>query len=176
MNAQPTSPSAFFRTGGIPPLGHIRHHAGLPFSQWARIRPVRYWDGIPAFDPPQMRHAHDRLADMALMMANARRRKVNTEAEEREWALFDHLAHGWAFVAKRCDSGPENRPEFTGDALLAALDDSLRTIAAIAIREDELSGPLAEQAECVIALRWWAEPALRRLTPKLPTAKEGELA
>lgn len=181
-----TQQSAFFRTDGVPPLGHVRHHADLPYSAWSHIQPVKYWQGIPAFDPPARRRDYELLADMTERMVATRQRRLAAMepkdlgriAAVAELAMFEHMAHGWAFICNRTGTAPDPLAAPEPKALQDALDAALRTIAALATQKNDLSGELAEQAECVIALRWWAEPALR-LRPKseiTTTAKEGELA
>lgn len=169
-----------------PPLGLLRMHEGMSFGAWARVRTVKYWQGIPAFDPPVRRRDYEALADMAERMVATRRRRfpelvengtMDRDAANRELAMFEHMAQGWRFICCRCDTAPDPAA-LDAQTLQDALDESLRTIAAMATKKNDLSGELAEQAECVIALRWWAEPALR-LRPKseiTTTAKEGELA
>lgn len=173
-----------------PKLGIIRHHDGMSFAAWARFASVKYWQGISAFDPPSRRRDYEGLADMAQRMVATRRRRfpelveagtMDREAADREIAMFEHMAQGWAFICNRCDAAPDPAA-LDPKTLQDALDDSLRTIAAIAEQAGEFSDQLAEQAELVIALRWWAEPALRirpkpeTTTPKSTTAKAGELA
>ena len=123
----------------------------------------RCWHGIECDDPPEMRHAHDELCEMAGLMLSSREKRfpqmvtenaIGNEAADRQLAVFRGLAAHWIWIAT-------GTGEPASHALIAsaaeALDESLRTLAVIADRRGGFDVDLAHQAACVVALRWHAD-------------------
>ncbi|MCH2486131.1 MAG: hypothetical protein MK010_00085 [Erythrobacter sp.] len=95
--------------------------------------------------------------------------RKRAEDAAKEIALFEAIVADWRFVV---DGAGEPASPFTLAARRAVLDESLRTIAAIAAQQGGFTDTLGCQAACVIALRWHLEPgretiALARLTHQL---------
>ena len=131
---------------------------------------TRIWQGIESPEPPALVNEYaDLLAMAETMLAN----RVNAFPDriasgdieqgeaERQILLFEELASEWRWIVTG-----DGMPGWSGNrpARREALDESLRTIAGIARQRGGFSGPLLHQAECVIALRWHAEPGARVLT------------
>jgi hypothetical protein len=132
-----------------------------------RLYEVRIWQGIETFDPPSRAHDHADLLAMAERMLAVREKrfpalvaagKMSAEDAAAEIGTFRLIVADWRFI---CTG--EGEPAPIGSLLLRrdALDASLRTIAEIARDEGTFTDALADQAECVIALRWHLEPGRR---------------
>lgn len=125
------------------------------------------WQGIETFDPPNRIHDHADLLAMAERMLAAREKRfpalvaagsMSAEQAKAEIATFRLIVADWRFI---CSGEGEPAPVTSIDQRRAAIDASLRTIAEIAREEGAFSDALADQAECVIALRWHLEPGRR---------------
>lgn len=128
---------------------------------------LRIWQGIETFDPPNRIHDHADLLAMAERMLAVREKrfpaliaagKMSAEQAEAEIATFRLIFADWRFI---CTGEGEPAPIASLEQRRAAIDASLRTIAEIARDEGTFSDALADQAECVIALRWHLEPGRR---------------
>lgn len=128
---------------------------------------LRIWQGIETFDPPNRIHDHADLLAMAERMLAVREKrfpaliaagKMSAEQAEAEIATFRLIVADWRFI---CTGEGEPAPIASLEQRRAAIDASLRTIAEIAREEGTFSDALADQAECVIALRWHLEPGRR---------------
>lgn len=130
----------------------------------ARLHALGIWQGIETFDPPNRIHDHADLLAMAERMLAVREkrfpaliaaRKMSAEDAAAEIAIFRLIVADWRFI---CTG--EGQPASIGSLPQRrdALDASLRTIAEIAREDGTFSDALADQAECVIALRWHLEP------------------
>lgn len=144
---------------------------------------LRIWQGIETFDPPSRAHDHADLLAMAERMLAVREKrfpalvaagKMSAEDAAAEVGTFRLIVADWRFI---CTGDGEPAP--LGSLLLRrdALDASLRTIAEIAREEGTFTDALADQAECVIALRWHLEPgrrtaALSQLTREIRAQSE----
>jgi hypothetical protein len=128
---------------------------------------LRIWQGIETFDPPSRAHDHADLLAMAERMLAVREKrfpalvaagKMSAEDATAEIGTFRLIVADWRFI---CTG--EGEPAPLGSLLQRrdALDASLRTIAEIAREEGTFTAALADQAECVIALRWHLEPGRR---------------
>lgn len=143
----------------------------------ARLHDLGIWQGIETFDPPYRIHDHADLLAMAERMLSVREKrfpaliaagKMSAEQAEAELATFRLIVADWRFI---CTGEGEPAPLASIDQRRAAIDASLRTIAEIAREEGTFSDALADQAECVIALRWHLEPG-RRTAPLSQLARE----
>ncbi|HQS69256.1 MAG: hypothetical protein B7Y36_18300 [Novosphingobium sp. 28-62-57] len=128
---------------------------------------LRIWQGIETFDPPNRVHDHADLLAMAERMLAVREKrfpalvtagKMSADQTEAELATFRAIVADWRFI---CTGEGEAAPLGSLMQRADALDASLRTIADIARDEGGFSDALADQAECVIALRWHLEPGRR---------------
>ncbi|WP_062347190.1 hypothetical protein [Novosphingobium sp. CCH12-A3] len=128
---------------------------------------LRIWQGIETFDPPNRIHDHADLLAMAERMLAMREKrfpaliaagKMSAGQAEAEIATFRRIVADWRFI---CTGQGEPAPIASLEQRRAAIDASLRTIAEIAREEGTFSDALADQAECVIALRWHLEPGRR---------------
>lgn len=128
---------------------------------------LRIWQGIETFDPPNRIHDHADLLAMAERMLAVREKrfpaliaagKMSAGQAEAEIATFRLIVADWRFI---CTGEGEPAPIASLEQRRAAIDASLRTIAEIAREEGTFSDALADQAECVIALRWHLEPGRR---------------
>ncbi|NLR72844.1 hypothetical protein HGI47_18370 [Novosphingobium sp. ERN07] len=133
----------------------------------AELAGLRIWQGIETFDPPNRIHDHAELLGMAERMLASREKrfpalvtagKMSADEAEAEIGTFRLIAADWRFI---CTGEGEPAPLASLDQRRAAIDASLRTIAEIAREEGTFSDALADQAECVIALRWHLEPGRR---------------
>lgn len=132
---------------------------------------LRIWQGIETFDPPNRIHDHADLLAMAERMLAVREKrfpaliaagKMSVGQAEAEIATFRLIVADWRFI---CTGEGEPAPIASLEQRRTAIDASLRTIAEIAREEGTFSDALADQAECVIALRWHLEPG--RMTAAL---------
>lgn len=128
---------------------------------------LRIWQGIETFEPPNRIHDHADLLAMAERMLGVREKrfpalvaagKMSPEEAEAQVATFRLIVADWRFI---CTGEGEAAPIASVEQRRAAIDASLRTIAEIAREEGTFSDALADQAECVIALRWHLEPGRR---------------
>lgn len=128
---------------------------------------LRIWQGIETFDPPNRIHDHADLLAMAERMLAVREKrfpaliaagKMSAGQAEAEIATFRLIVADWRFI---CTGEGEPAPIASLEQRRTAIDASLRTIAEIAREEGTFSAALADQAECVIALRWHLEPGRR---------------
>lgn len=133
----------------------------------AAMADLRVWHGIETFDPPNRIHDHADLLAMAERMLAVREKrfpalvaagKMSAQQAEAETATFRLIVAEWRFI---CTGEGEPAPIASLEQRRAAIDASLRTIAEIARDEGTFSDALADQAECVIALRWHLEPGRR---------------
>lgn len=124
----------------------------------------RIWHGIEATDPPVERHNHPALLATARAMLSTREKRFpgliasgtrDRASAEAEIATFRAIVADWQWI----DTG-EGAPARadTISARREALDSSISTIAEIAREQGRFSDELADQAQCVIALRWHLEP------------------
>jgi len=124
-------------------------------------------NGLPAIEadnPPHARHEHADLAAMASAMLESRRQrfpdlvKAETLAPaeaDAEIALFEQIHAHWIWMTT---GAGQPAPRLTIIDRCAALDRSIRTIAGIARQRGRFDDELTHQAQCVIALRWHADP------------------
>lgn len=148
---------------------------------------TRDWQGLRAIDPPAMRHEFADLLRMAEGMLASRQDRfpaqvaageISAEFSAAQIAACTDLVADWRFIAS---GGAEGEPASPASLFQRRqlLDESLRTIAALADRSGGFTDTLARQGECVIALRWHLEPgrdqvALSRLTHQLRTEAQEE--
>jgi len=125
------------------------------------------WQGIEAECPPAQRHEYAALLAIAEQMLATRERRfpkmveqreIAAEAAAAEIATFASIVADWRWVVAR-EGEPTPMPQWAAQA--AALDQSLRTLADIAREGGGFTTDLAERAQLVIALRWWADDANR---------------
>lgn len=133
----------------------------------AGLHDLGIWQGIETFDPPNRIHDHSDLLAMAERMLAVREKRfpaliaagsMSAEQAKAEIATFRLIVADWRFI---CSGEGESAPVASIDQRRAAIDASLRTIAEIAREEGTFSDALADQAECVIAMRWHLEPGRR---------------
>lgn len=139
---------------------------------WARDNAApgrRVWQKIEADDPPTRRDDYPDLLAMAEAMLDSRRRRFPKMVERgqldsaeaaAQLALFEQIAADWRWIVT---GEGDHAPHETLPERRAALDDSLCTIAEIAREQRGFSTDLADQAECVIAMRWHLEPGRQTL-------------
>ena len=144
---------------------------------------MREWpsSGRPAIrapEPPEARHDHLELLDMAQTMLAARQARfpalvdgadMTADEATSQLRLFEDLVADWQFIANGVG---EPGSYLTLRDRRAALDESILTIADIARKRGGFDDTLADQAQRVIALRWHLEPgrptiALARLSREL---------
>lgn len=127
----------------------------------------RTWSGIESDNPPPLRHHHEALLAMAERMLESRRKRfpamiaagaIDADSARAELAVFEAIAAEWRWIVSGVG---EPAPIGALDLCRAALDRSIRTIADIARDERGFSDELADQADCVIAMRWHLEPGRR---------------
>jgi len=129
---------------------------------------TRVWQGIEAEDPPCLRHDFPELLAMAERMLASREKRfpamiaagqIAPDVAARQLELFRQIAADWRWI---CTGEGDIAPVATIAARREALDDSLRTIAAVARERGGFDAELEQQAHLVIAMRWHLEP--ERLT------------
>lgn len=130
---------------------------------------LRIWQGIEAAEPPVRRHDFAELLAMAEAMLASRQKRfpalidageIEPAAAQAQIDAFTAIVADWRWIVHGPgEDGAEPAHLSTWQARCDALDESLRTIATIvAERRGRFSDALADQAECVIALRWRLEP------------------
>lgn len=131
---------------------------------------VRVWQGIEADYPPRLRREYPELLAMAQSMLESRRNRfpeliaqgrIEPGEAERQIATFEQIAADWRWI---CTGEGEPASYLTLHERRDALDASLATIASLARRRRRFDDQLAEQAECVIAMRWHLEPEQEPIT------------
>src|SRR5690606_25215394 len=133
---------------------------GRPMSSPA----TRIWQGIEAEYPPCLRHDYAALLAMATRLHESRVKrfpalidagKLAPEAAAHQLEQFRQIAADWRWI---CTGEGEPAPHATIEDRREALDESLRTVTAIARERGGFDKELAQQADCLIALRWHLEP------------------
>lgn len=152
---------------------------------------LRVWGRIETTEPPLLAHCHADLLAMLTRMLGQRerrypemikRREIEAETADAEIETFTALVADWQWMV----SG-EGAPSPLGcwPRMVAAIDQSLSTIADLARESGDFSKPLADQAHHVLAIRWhlsrWIETrtnavsthAARALSPTQKDTHDG---
>lgn len=121
---------------------------------------LRVWGRIETTEPPMLAHCHDDLLAMLTRMLGQRTRRYPEMIQRREIDAATAAADIEVFTALVADWQWMVTGEGAASALgcwprmIAAIEQSLATIADLVREAGGFSKPLADQAHHVLAIRW----------------------
>jgi hypothetical protein len=121
---------------------------------------LRVWGGIETTEPPMLAHCHDDLLAMLTRMLGQRTRRypemiqrgeIDASTAAADIEVFTALVADWRWMVT--GEGGVSAPG-CWPRMIAAIEQSLATIADLAREAGGFSKPLADQAHHVLAIRW----------------------